>query len=163
MSDPKFDEKEREKNDEKTEEKEEEKSWEEKWQRDPLNRITWAAIFIWAGIVFLLSNLGYLDSLLHRTFDLTGISYLDKVIQAWPLVLVGAGVILLIGVLIRLLVPAYRKPILGQVILAIIFIGIGMGDLVNWGIIWAVILIVAGIAIITRAFSRSKNQQPPDS
>jgi hypothetical protein len=155
MSDPRFDEKGREKNEEKTEEK----SWEEKWQSDPLNSVIWASIFIWAGIVFLLSNLGYLDSLLRETFNLTGISYLDNVIQAWPLVLVGAGVILLIGVLIRLLVPAYRKPILGQVILALVFIGIGLGDLVNWGFIWAVILIIAGIAIITRGIRRPKNTE----
>ena len=65
--DEKFDEKEREKQDEKSEEK----TWDEKWQRDPLTVVAWAAIFIWAGLVFLASNLGILDALLQGAAELT--------------------------------------------------------------------------------------------
>jgi len=150
MTDEKSDEKER----EKTEEKSEEKSWEEKWQRDPLIGYLWAAIFIWAGLVFLASNLGLLDQILVGVTQYSGLGGFGEIVRAWPLVLVGAGVILLIGVLLRLFVPAYHKPIWGQLILAIILIGIGLGDLIDWGIIWAVALIILGIAILTRGFRR---------
>jgi hypothetical protein len=152
MADEKYDEKEREKRDEKSEEK----TWDEKWQRDPLNTVIWAAIFIWAGLVFLASNLGILDWALQGASEITGLGALNNVVRAWPLVLVGAGVIVLIGVLIRVLVPAYRKPVLGSIIIALVLIGIGLGDLIDWGIIWAVILIILGITILTRGFRRSK-------
>ncbi len=150
MADEKFDEKEREKHDEKTEEK----TWEEKWQDDPLSRLGWAAIFIWAGLVFLASNLGMIDFLLQRADDLPLMGGFERIIQAWPLVLIGAGVILLLQVLIRMLVPAYRKPITGTIILAMILLGIGLGDLINWNVIWAVALIILGISILTRGFGK---------
>jgi hypothetical protein len=160
MADEKFDEKELEKRDEKSneksDEKSDEKSWDEKWQRDPLSAVLWAAIFIWAGLVFLASNLGILDWALQGASEITGLGMFNNVVRAWPLVLVGVGVIILIVVVIRLLVPAYRKPVTGSVILAVILIGIGLGDLINWGIIWGVILIVLGIWILTRGSRRSR-------
>jgi len=150
MADEKFDEKDREKRDEKTEEK----TQEEKWQRDPLSSIVWAAIFIWAGLVFLASNLGLLDWIKNQAVVITGLSVIDKTLNAWPIVLAGAGVIVLLSVLVRLLVPAYRRPIWGSVILGVILLGLGLCDLVNWGIIWAVLLILAGILILTRGMRR---------
>ena len=56
------DEKTEEKN-EKELEKREEKSAEEKYRRDPLGSIIWACILIWAGVVLLLNQLGYLDQI----------------------------------------------------------------------------------------------------
>jgi hypothetical protein len=156
MADEKFDEKELEKKEEKANEKSEEKTWDEKWQRDPLTGVIWAAIFIWAGLVLLASNLGLLNWVLQGASEITGLGMLNNIVRAWPLVLVGAGVIILIGVLIRVLVPAYRKPVTGSIIIAVILIGIGLGDLINWGIIWAVVLIVLGIAILTRGLRGRK-------
>jgi hypothetical protein len=143
--DEKFDEKQMEKTEEKTPE---EKSWDEKWRRDPLSAMIWAAIFIWAGAVFLLSNLGYLDFIIKPQGD----AWWLRLTEAWSVVLLGAGVILLVEVAIRLLVPVYRKPVMGTVIFAMILIGLGLGDLVNWGIIWAVILIILGGSILIRGF-----------
>ena len=80
MADEKFDEKEREKRDEKSEEK----TWEEKWQRDPLTSITWAAIFIWAGLVFLASNLGILNQILVNVTGLPQLGGFENIIRAWP-------------------------------------------------------------------------------
>ena len=73
--DEKFDEKAMEKQDEKSTE---EKSWDEKWARDPLSAVTWALIFIWAGFVLLASNLGWLENILGRSSELTGIEMLDQ-------------------------------------------------------------------------------------
>lgn len=149
MGDEKFDEKEREKREEKSHE---EKNWEEKWQRDPLNAIVWAVIFIWAGVVLLARNLGYLSTL-DKVLPGTPFGFLAGA-GTWSLILLGVGVILLIEVLVRLLVPAYRRPITGTLILAIILIGIGLGNLVSWGLIWPLILIALGLSIIFRGLFR---------
>jgi hypothetical protein len=88
---------------EKQEEKEE-KSWEEKWRRDPLNAAVWALIIIWAGLVLLAVNFGLFE---------------DSFVEAWPVFFLGAGVLLLLEVLFRLLVPAYRQPFAGSFVVAI--------------------------------------------
>ena len=149
--DEKFDEKELEKRDEKTPQ---EKSWEEKYQRDPLGPIIWGLILLWAGAVLLLSNLGMLDSLLRRTINAP--QWAGRLSQGWSLVMLGAGVILLIEVVIRLLVPIYRHSVVGTVILAILFIGIGLGDLISWNILWPMVLIAMGLIIVGRGLLRSK-------
>jgi uncharacterized membrane protein len=46
--------------------------------------------------------------------------------------------------------PAYRGPVLGTIILALVFLGIGLGGLINWNLIWAFILIALGVAILLR-------------
>jgi hypothetical protein len=148
MPDEKFDEKDMEKKDE--------KSPEEKWRRDPLSGIVWACILIWAGLVFLASNLGWLDAIVSQTQEITGVSSIDKVLSAWSVVLLGAGVIILIEVAIRLLVPAYRRPVLGSFIFAIILIGLGLGDLINWNILWPLIIIGFGLSILARAFRKNE-------
>jgi hypothetical protein len=148
MPDEKFDEKEMEKKDEKTPD--------EKWRRDPLSGIIWACILIWAGLVFLASNLGWLDAVVTQTQEITGISMIDNALSAWSIVLLGAGVIILIEIAIRLLVPAYRRPVLGSFIFAIILIGLGLGDLINWAILWPLIIIGVGISILARAFRRKE-------
>jgi len=144
MADEKFDEKEQEKKEEKAPE---EKSWEEKWRRDPLSSIAWAAIFIWAGIVLLAGNLGYLDRLIGRGIDIPGVGGLLRV-EAWPLITLGAGVIVLLEVVARLLMPEYRRHIGGSLFVAAILIGIGLNNLFGWSLVWPLILIALGLAII---------------
>jgi len=144
MADEKFDEKEM--------EKREEKAPEEKWRRDPLGSIIWALILLWAGVVLLLDNLGTLDSI-KESLAPTGLEWLPLGVGVWGLILLGAGVILLFEVLLRLLVPAYRRPVIGTIILAFVFIGIGLGNLVSWGLIWAVILIAIGLSILVRGLT----------
>ena len=112
---------------EEKEEKHEEKSREEKWRRDPLGGMVWAAILIWAGLVLLADNLRLLD--LYRR--LTPF----KQLEAWAIILVGAGLILLLEVAIRVLVPAYRRAVTGTLILGLILIGAGLGDLLSWNVI----------------------------
>lgn len=155
MSDQPYSEKEEEKQEketEKTEEKSpqeksaEEKNWDEKWRRDPVNAASWAAIFIWAGVVFLIDNLGIFERLLRQ---LSG-STVSTAISPWGLVLVGAGVIVIFAASVRLVIPEHRRPVFGSFLLGVILIGIGLGELFTWNIVWPVLLIVLGISILIR-------------
>jgi hypothetical protein len=138
QTDEKLDEKQQEKI---TEKSPEEKAWDEKARRDPLSSMLWAGILIWAGVAFLIQNLGLLRSMgLPASFD------------GWSLVFAGAGVILMVGVLIRLAVPEYRGPVVGQVILGMVFLSIGLGDTYGWQILGPVAIIIIGMIVLFRAF-----------
>ena len=115
-------------------------SWDEKWRRDPLNTAGWALILIWAGLVLIAENLA-----------IFGARW-----EAWPVILMGAGVIVLLGVLIRLLVPAYRRPVTGSIIFGFILVGIGVGQLWEWEVVGALILIAIGVSIILSRFVQSQ-------
>jgi hypothetical protein len=139
--------------DEKDRQKHEEKTVEEKWRRDPLGAVIWGAILIWAGLVFLAENMGMLGSL--PVFPLfPGLTAMR--LGAWNIVFAGAGIIILIGVAIRLMVPAYREPIGGSLVLAAILIGIGLGDLFGWEVIWPLIIIAIGLGILLRSLFRQR-------
>jgi vacuolar-type H+-ATPase subunit I/STV1 len=153
MPDEKTDEKQ-----EKEVEKRDEKAPDEKWRRDPLGAIIWACILIWAGVVFLLDQLGYLDSiqdLLYQRQAEWMIGFPGE-FSTWGLVFLGAGVILLFEVLIRLVVPAYRRSVTGTIILAFVFIGIGLGNVISWQLIIALILIAAGLSIVIGGLTRRR-------
>jgi hypothetical protein len=147
--DEKFDEKALEKQEEKSYE---EKSWDEKYRRDPLGLVVWALIFIWAGVVLLASNLGVLDNIINRSMIIPDVEELSAVLSSWSIILIGAGVIFLMEAAIRMLLPEYRKPVTGTIIFAIILIGVGLGDLISWNIIWPIVLIVLGLSMILRVF-----------
>ena len=136
MSDRRYSEKEEEKQAEKGEK--EEKSWDEKWRRDPLSAAVWAGILIWAGLVLLASNLGFLVRF--------------ERLDAWALVFIGAGLIVLLEVVVRLLVPDFRRPVTGTLIFAIILLGVGLGNLVSWGLVWPLVLVIIGASILLRGF-----------
>ena len=91
MSQAPMDEK-REEKEEKEVDKREEKTVEEKWRRDPLGGVAWACILIWAGLVFLADNLGFLATLPVNRFLPPGIEIFRP--QVWPIIFLGAGVIL---------------------------------------------------------------------
>jgi hypothetical protein len=151
------DEKTEEKN-EKELEKREEKSPDEKYRRDPLGSIIWACILIWAGVVLLLNQLGYLDQIKDLIYSNQAPWALSFQIDfsVWGLIFLGAGVILLFEVLLRLFIPAYRKPVTGTIILAFVFIGIGLGNVLRWEFIFALVLIAIGLSIIVGSFTRRR-------
>jgi hypothetical protein len=143
MADEKFDEKEA--------EKQEEKSWEEKYRNDPVSVAVWACIFIWAGLVLLVGNLGLLDWLSTEPghhFFVWG--------DSWGLILLGAGVIVLIGAGFRLAMPAYRRSITGDLILGVILMGIGIGNIFGFNVTLPLILIIIGLSIMLRGWRRGR-------
>lgn len=126
---------EREKEEEKQHEKDE-KQHEEKWRRDPLGAIIWALILIWAGVVLLANNLNLVPAI-------PGFPMND-----WAWIFSGAGLLLLFEVVIRLLLPEYRKGVIGNLILAFIALSIGLGNVVGPGILWGLALVAIGIALL---------------
>jgi len=150
MPDEKFDEKEREKQEEKSPQ---EKSWDEKWRRDPLSAIIWAFILIWAGIALVINNSGLIDKWTSSLAKSTGIRGFYN-LEVWNLILLGVVVLILIEVIMRLLVPAYRRSVTGSLIFALILFGIALGDIVSWDILWPTILIIIGLSILLRGFFR---------
>jgi len=62
----------------------------------------------------------------------------------------------LLGVVFRLLVPAYRRPLTAGLIFGFILLSIGLGELTSWVVIGPLILIAIGVGAILRGFvSRS--------
>lgn len=147
----KFDEKDLEKRDEKSRE---EKNVEEKWRRDPISAIIWAILLIYAGMILLADNLGYLDIWMANLAAATNLPFLAE-LQVWSVIMLGAGLILLIEVLIRLLIPEYRRGVGGTIIFAFILISVSLGNQIGWTIVLPLILIGAGLSILVRGlFSR---------
>jgi len=120
---------------EKEEEKRHEKSWEEKWREDPLSAAIWALILVWAGVALLLGNLDVLE---------------DTRLDSWDLVFAGAGGLLLLEAAIRFIVPAYRRPIIGTLILGLVFLSIGLGEAFSWDLVWPAVVIIIGLAMLLR-------------
>jgi hypothetical protein len=135
---------EKEEKEEKQHEKEE-KSVEEKWRRDPVSAAVWGIILIWGGLVWLASN--------FKLFE-------DTSLEGWALFFLGAGVILLLEVAFRLLLPAYRQPVIGTVILGVVFLAIGLGNLVdNPAVIFAVVVVAIGVFVLLRGLLGTRGGQ----
>ena len=133
-----------EKDEEKHEKEGEEKSWDEKWRRDPLGAAVWACILIWAGLVFLAENIGLFANLTVG----------DTAIEAWPIIFIGAGLIVFLEVLVRLAVASYRRPVGGTLVFAIILVGVGLGNLFGWTVVLPLVLIAIGVATLLRGLIR---------
>lgn len=137
--------------DEKTEEKyeKEDEKQEEKHNRDPLSSITWALILIWAGIVFLAENLGWFDQIQFQQLQIDNFTL--EGVSTWSMIFLGAGVIVFFEALVRTFVPAYRSSTGGNFFLAAIFLGIGLGGIFGWSVVWPFILIAMGLSALASA------------
>jgi len=125
------------------EEKNRNESWDEKWRRDPVNAIVSSFILIWVGVVWLAYNAGWLKEIVETE-------------DVWALAFLGAGVIVLLGVVLRLIVPAYRRPVTGSVIFGVILFGIGLSQFVPDVAIGALFLIGIGVIILLSGIFRKK-------
>jgi energy-converting hydrogenase Eha subunit E len=120
-------------------------SWDEKWRRDPVEAAVWAFVLIWAGVAWLLSYYGFWDP------------FLKDDSQWWGIIFLGGGVIVILGVFARLVVPAWRRPWVGSLIFGLVLLGIGLGIVTNdWVLIGPLVLIGIGIAGLAAFFTRRK-------
>jgi hypothetical protein len=147
----------REEKDEKSATSRDEKSFDEKYRRDPLSAIAFAVILIWGGVVLLFVNLGLLD-LFEEFRERVGISPSELPFNVpffenggWSVFWLGASIILMAVVVLRLLVPSYRRPLGGTIFWALAFLGLAIG---NWSCIGPLILIGIGVSLILRSFTR---------
>jgi hypothetical protein len=139
--------------------KQEEKSYDEKWQRDPIGAIFWAIFLIWVGVVLLLYNLDRLSILTDFVEGLNipfadlpfDIPFFD--IEAWQVFFLGAGLIVTLEIVIRLLFPSYRRGIVGNVIWAGVLFGLAFG---TWDFILPAIVIGAGVVILLGNFTKRR-------
>jgi hypothetical protein len=128
-------------------------------ERDTLSSIVWAAILIWAGLVFLAMNTGWLDKVLASGFIA---KYLPKGMEVfepavWGIIMLGAGVILLGEAVIRVAVPQFRKHLGGTLVVAAILIAVGLGNFLgNWDLIWPFMLIALGASILFGGLLRKR-------
>jgi prepilin signal peptidase PulO-like enzyme (type II secretory pathway) len=122
-------------------EKGEGESWDEKWRRDPVDAVMWAVLLIWGGLVLLGNNMGLFD---------------DMALPAWSMGFIGAGVIVLLAAAFRLAVPAYRRPLTGNLIFGAILIGIGLGEVIGWVAVGPLVLIAIGLGILVTGILRRR-------
>ena len=60
-----------------------------------------------------------------------------------------------LGVLdVRLVMPEHRRGVVGSLIVAVIFIGIGGGGSIGWGFLWGFGLIAVGVVVLLGGFRR---------
>jgi len=120
-------------------------------ERDALSSVVWAAI--------LSVNTGWLDRLLASGFFTT---YLPKGMEifephVWSLIALGAGAILLVEVIIRLVFPNFNRHIGGTLILAAVFLGTGLGNFFGWDLVWPLVLIALGVGVLFGGLLRKKS------
>ena len=158
MAEQQYEEKNEKQYDEK-DEKELRKHDEKVEQRDVLGSVVWAAMLIWAGLVFLAVNMGWLGKFLDA---IDAYQYLPDGMQVfepaiWAIIMLGTGTILLAEVVIRLLVPKFNRHIGGTLVLAAVFIGSGLGNFFGWDLVWPFILIALGVGVLLGGLLRQKS------
>ncbi|MCJ7618766.1 MAG: hypothetical protein MUP64_00935 [Anaerolineae bacterium] len=122
-----------------------EREWDkgEQWSGgDALGPIIWGLIIIFAGLAFAAVNLGMYPWL---TWE-----------NVWSVIFIGAGLLFVLEVIIRILMPTYRRPIRGRIILAFVALAIGLGGLIGWEVTWPLIIIAVGLAIVIGVFVRPR-------
>jgi hypothetical protein len=123
--------------DEKARDEKDEKSQEEKWRRDPLGRVIFGLIVIAVGVLFLLASQDKIE------WD-----------DWWAYFLMALGGIFIFEVLIRSIMPAYRRPVFGKLIAGVVLISIGAFNIFGLATWWPLIIIAVGVFILFSSFFR---------
>jgi len=152
-----------EKNFEEKDEKEMMKHDEKVEENDKLSSITWAFILMWAGTVFLANNMGWFSLIgidVDPNWSFQSFGDWRSSFGVWNLIALGAGAILVLETFVRLLIPQFRRNVGGSLIVAAVFIGVGLGGWFNWQYLWPVILIAVGVNILMKGlFSKRKDRE----
>ena len=125
---------------------------EDKHRSDRLSSLTWALILIWAGLVFMAANLGWLNALNSYITLPEGITLVGM--STWPVIFLGAGVLVFLEALIRSFSKTYRSSTGGNFVLAAVFLGIGLGSIFGWNAVWPFVLIAMGFSALIGALIR---------
>jgi hypothetical protein len=112
----------------------------EKAQRKRLETFWWAVVFIWAGIVLIADYLGVLPEIREA--------------GPWSWIFLGAGVLGLIGALIRAASRDLPKPTGSDYFWSALFLIIGAAGFFGSEIAFPIALMVIGVAILANVFFR---------
>jgi hypothetical protein len=110
--------------------------------RDRIGRVFFGIIVIWLGVSFLLREH---DFLYHSDW--------------WAYFLFGLGIIFIAEAIVRMILPEFKRPYLGKMIVGSIFLALGANNIYGMEEWWPVILIAAGVAIILLTFVRKNEPQ----
>jgi len=127
----------------------------EKHNDDAVGSVAWAFILIWAGLVFLAENMGWLANItlptaaLPEGLEITGLG-------TWTLVFLGAGIITLLSGVVKLILPRQRHEIGGTFFFAALLLGFGLANIYGWATVWPIVLIAMGLTALAGALIRSK-------
>lgn len=115
------------------------RSMEEKWRRDPLSGVVFGLIVIAVGVLFLLASQ-------------------DKIGWGnwWAYFLMALGGIFILEVVLRSVMPAYRRPVFGKLLAGVVLIAIGASNVYGLGSWWPLIIIGAGVLILFNVLFRQK-------
>lgn len=107
------------------------------WHQDRLDAIGWAAFFIWGALVMLADATKFSENF----------SWWD----GWGVFFAGVGIIVIIGTVIRMLIPEYKRSPVGGFVFGFILLGIGLG---GWDWIWPLAFIAIAVTILVSVFRR---------
>lgn len=121
---------------------------------DSLSALAWALILIWAGMVFLASNMGWLNQIQAQQFLPEELQFIG--LSTWSVIFLGAGGIVFLEAMIRTLAPAYRSSSSGNFFLAAILLGVGLGGIFGWRLVWPFVLIAMGLSALANALIQQR-------
>ncbi len=133
---------------------------EEIGRQDMLSYIVWAAILVWGSITFLSIKNGWLETFFSSNLIaqiLPESAAVMKPCCTWSLIILGAGVILLVEVAARLLIPVFPYHNGGTIIVGVVFIGVGLRNIFGWDYLWAFFLASVGASILLDRFIRRRS------
>jgi|GEM_PF-1526455 len=129
--------------DEKHEKEEKGGEKEEKYTRDPISAIFVGVLIIFLGIVFYFAS-----------NEMYGISWEN----IWNYILMCVGSAFLISALLHSIVPQYRRPIMGEALVGLILLMVGIVTIyeLEW---WPLVLIIAGALVIVYGLGKMRKRE----
>jgi len=118
-------------------------SWDwcaECWRTDRLHSVAWAAMFFWAALVLLAGTTGSFSEL----------GWWD----GWGVFFAGAGAIVLVEAVVRVLTPEYRSSWWWSMVVGSVLLGIGLDSWDGLAWVWALVLAAVAVGILRGAFGR---------
>lgn len=112
----------------------------DKAERKRLEGFWWAAVLIWAGLVFVADYFGFLP-------EIGGAN-------AWSWIFLGAGALGLIGAIVRVMSAEMPKPTGWDYFWSALFLVIGATGFFGEGIAFPIVIMVIGVAILVNALYR---------
>lgn len=114
------------------------------WARqDRLDGVWWGLVMIWGALILLADLVGWAG----------GWAWWN----GWGLFFAGAGILSLLGAVVRLLMPAYRPKWVASLVFGAIFLAIGLSswNVANW--VWVVLLLILGVVTLLSALTRQSS------